>query len=55
MKEPSVQIAGAILELLGESEEHALNRFDDDGALPQGEVDTSRLGILRAMESGFFF
>ncbi len=34
------------LMLLGEAEEDTLNRFGDDGALPQAEVDTPWLWVI---------
>ncbi len=41
--------------LLREAEEDALDRFGDDGTLPQGEVDAPWLRVLGAVCVGFFF
>jgi len=41
--------------LLGKAEEDALDRFGDDGTLPQGEVDALWLRVLGSVCAGFFF
>jgi len=38
-----------------ESEEDALNRPGDDGALSQGQVDTSGLRVVVVVYAGLFF
>ena len=41
--------------LLPESEKDALDRFGDDGTLPQSEVDALWLRVFCAVGAGFFF
>jgi len=41
--------------LLRKAEEEALDRFGDDGTLPQGEVDAPWFRVLCAVCAGFFF
>jgi hypothetical protein len=37
------------------SEQDALHRAREDGSLPQAEIQASGLGVLPAVDPGFFF